>query len=319
MEDLVKGVLQGNRRAIARAISLIENNPDQCPDFIKKIYPATGKAFIIGITGAPGSGKSTLVNSLTQEFRKKGKRVGIIAVDPTSPFSGGALLGDRIRMDGLTSDKNIFIRSMGSRGSLGGLSKATIDASRVLDAAGFELIIIETVGAGQSEVDIVRVADCSIVIGIPGTGDAVQAIKAGILEIANIYVVNKSDRPGASEIANELKLLISLDPKAKEKGRWKIPVILTSSYKNTGIEELAATIEKYQKFLEDPVNYQYAWEQEMMKRKHEIHEIIKVEIFENMLTSLVNKQKWEEILRNVIDKKVDPYSAASAILDPLFQ
>jgi len=319
LEELVHGVLKGNRKAIARAISLIENKPDQCPAFIKKIYPATGKAFIVGITGAPGSGKSTLVNSLTQEFRKRGKKIGIIAVDPTSPFSGGALLGDRIRMDELTSDRNVFIRSMGSRGSLGGLSRATIDAARVLDAAGFEIIIIETVGAGQSEIDIVRVANCSIVIGIPGTGDAVQAIKAGILEIANIYVVNKSDRPGANEIANELKLLISLDPKSKEKGRWKIPVILTSSYKKTGIEELALTIESYQKFLNDPVNSDYALEQEMIRRKHEINEIIKVEIFENMLTSIVNKQKWEEIIRNVINKKVDPYSAAASILDPLFQ
>ncbi|MHA1940564.1 MAG: methylmalonyl Co-A mutase-associated GTPase MeaB, partial [Candidatus Hodarchaeales archaeon] len=204
MEELIERVLQGNRRAIAKAITLVENHPTDCEVFIQRIFPNTGNSHVIGITGPPGSGKSSLVNNLAKEYRKLDKRIGIIAVDPTSPFSGGALLGDRIRMDELSSDPNVFIRSMGSRGNLGGLSRATMDAIRVLDAAQFDIIIVETVGAGQGEVEIVRTAHTTIVIGIPGTGDAVQAIKAGILEIADIYVVNKKDRPGADEIAREL-------------------------------------------------------------------------------------------------------------------
>jgi len=320
MLKLIEQVLQGKRRAIARAISLVENEPQKCEEFIKSIYSATGKAFIVGVTGPPGSGKSTLVNNVASEFRKRGKTVGVIAVDPTSPFSGGALLGDRIRMDALSSDKGVFIRSMGSRGSLGGLSRATIDAIRVLDAAGYEIILVETVGAGQSEVEIVKTAHTTLVIGIPGTGDAVQAIKAGILEIADIYVVNKADRPGAQEIVNELKLLLSLDPSSKDERKWKIPIVSTSNIPPiSGITELVDTIAAHQKYLSDPTNEEYAREREMARRKNEINEIIKVEIFENMLENLINKQKWEEILQDVIEKKCDPYSAARSIMDPLFR
>jgi LAO/AO transport system kinase len=320
MEKLIEKVLQRDKRAIAKAITLVENHPAECELFIKEIFPSTGNAFVIGMTGPPGSGKSTLVNNLAIEFRKQKKKVGIIAVDPTSPFSGGALLGDRIRMDELSADPDVFIRSMGSRGSLGGLSRATIDAIRVLDAAGFDIILVETVGAGQGEVEIVRTAHTTVVIGIPGTGDAVQAIKAGILEIADIYVVNKKDRPGADEIARELRLLLTLDPHAKDEDRWQIPVISTSNVPPiTGIKELADTIFQHHAFLSDPKNKAYALELEMKRRKNEINEIIKVEIFENMLTSLIGKQEWEKILQNVIDKKVDPYSAARSIMDPLFR
>ena len=318
--ELVDKVLKGNKRAIAKAITLVENYPEKCEEFVQKIFPYTGEAFVVGITGPPGSGKSTLVNNIALELRKRGSSVGIIAVDPTSPFSGGALLGDRIRMDELSSDPDVFIRSMGSRGSLGGLSRATIDAIRVLDAATFDIIIVETVGAGQSEVEIVRTAHTTIVIGIPGTGDAVQAIKAGILEIADIYVVNKKDRPGADEIARELRLLLTLDPKSKDKDRWQIPVVSTTNLPPvSGIIELVDVIQQHQAFLRDPKNEKLVLELEMIRRKREINEIIKVEIFENMLSSLIDKQEWEKLLLDVINKKIDPYSAAKSIMDPLFR
>jgi LAO/AO transport system kinase len=317
LQNLVKKVLVGNRRAIAQAISLVENHPDKCADFIGSIFHATGNAFIVGITGPPGSGKSTLINNLTVQFRNHQKTVGVIAVDPTSPFSGGALLGDRIRMDDVQTDPGVFIRSMGSRGSLGGLSRATMDAIRVLDASGYDIILVETVGAGQSEVEIVRTAHCCCVLGIPGTGDAVQAIKAGIMEIADIYVVNKSDRPGAQEIVNELKLLLSIDPSIKEEEYWKIPVISTSSEDGTGITELAETILKFNEHLK--ANQDFNRERELTRRKYEILEILKVEFFENILDNLVNKQKWEEILNDIMIKKTDPYTAAKSIMDPFLR
>jgi LAO/AO transport system kinase len=209
---------------------------------------------------------------------------------------------------------------MGSRGSPGGLARATTDAIRILDAAGYDVILVETVGAGQSETEIVKTAHTTIVIGIPGEGDAVQAIKAGILEIADIYVVNKADRPGAGELVKELQLLLSITPQTEEFSTWKIPVLQTSNlHPLQGISELVDTVTKHHEFLRDPMNHQYAREREFSRRKSEIQEIIKYEIFENMLDNLYDRQKWEAILQRVIDKKEDPYTAATKIMDPLFQ
>lgn len=272
MDKLVADLLNGSRRALARILSIVENEEPEMQKALSQLFPHTGKAWVVGVTGAPGTGKSSLVNALAMIFRKKEKTVGIIAVDPTSPFSGGAILGDRIRMGDLSGDKGVFIRSMATRGSLGGLSRATRDAVRVMDAAGFDIIIVETVGAGQSEVDIVRTADTTLVIEAPGLGDDVQAIKAGILEIADIIVVNKSDRVGADQAVRSLRAMLELGhPAAREQfiahhgqmmrlepgtatvesnnSIWIPPVMKASARKNEGIAELVEQIEAHREHL----------------------------------------------------------------------
>ena len=268
MDKLVQDLLKGSRRALARMLTIVENERPEMQAFLSQLFPHTGKAWVVGVTGAPGTGKSSLVNALAKIFRAQEKTVGIIAVDPTSPFSGGAILGDRIRMTDLAGDKGVFIRSMATRGSLGGLARATRDAVRVMDAAGFDIIIVETVGAGQSEVDIVRTADTTLVIEAPGLGDEIQAIKAGILEIADIIVVNKADRVGADQAVRSLRAMLELGhPAAREQfishhGQmmtvetpatqddeqsilWIPPVLKASARKNEGLEELVAQIDAH--------------------------------------------------------------------------
>ncbi len=265
--DLVPDVLAGSRRALARLITRIENRTPDAADALSALYPHTGGAYVVGITGAPGTGKSTLVNALTRTLRAQDKTVGVVAVDPTSPFSGGAVLGDRIRMADLAGDPGVFIRSMANRGSLGGLAAATGDVVHALDAAGFDVVLIETVGAGQSEVDIARTAYTTIVIDAPGLGDDVQAIKAGILEIADILVVNKADRPGARNTVRALRAMLELghrlrtpghhglhllprdDERAPEYDVWQVPVIETVALENKGIDELAAAVEQHRAHL----------------------------------------------------------------------
>ena len=240
---LSERVLNGEPRAIARAISLIEDEAPEGAELIRRIFARTGRAYLVGVTGAPGSGKSTLVDRLIAELRRLGRSVGVVAVDPTSPFSGGAILGDRVRMQAHAGDSGVFIRSMATRGHLGGLARATAEAALVLDAAGLDIVLIETVGVGQDEIDIVRTADVSIVTLVPGTGDEVQALKAGIMEIADIFVVNKADRDGADRTVASIQALQSLE--RFEEGRWRPPIVKTEATAGAGITELADAIARF--------------------------------------------------------------------------
>ena len=244
--SLISSLRSGDPRALARAISTVENRQPGCSDVLKALFPHTGHARILGLTGAPGAGKSTLVDQLAKHYRKESQTVGIIAVDPTSPYTGGAILGDRIRMQDHHGDRGIFIRSMATRGSLGGLARTTADVATVLDASGRDRILIETVGVGQDEVDIVRLADITIVILVPGMGDDVQTIKAGIMEIADIFVINKSDREGAERVEREIRAMQSLDIR---KDGWTPPIVKTVASEGVGTTQLAAAVADYEAYL----------------------------------------------------------------------
>ena len=246
IQNLVERVTSGDARALARAITLVENRASESSELLKALFPRTGQAKVVGLTGSPGAGKSTLVDQLAREYRKQQKTVGIIAVDPTSPYSGGAILGDRIRMGSHFADPGIYIRSMATRGSLGGLARTTADVTSVLDASGRDVILIETVGVGQDEVDIVRLAEVTVVILVPGMGDDVQTIKAGIMEIADIFVINKSDREGAERVEREIRAMQSL---AVREDNWTPPIVKTVATAGEGVAELSAAISNYQEFL----------------------------------------------------------------------
>jgi LAO/AO transport system kinase len=246
-QSLIERLRSGDARALSRVISTVENRDPGCTELLKALFPHTGHARIIGLTGAPGAGKSTLVDQLAKHYRRGNRSVGIIAVDPTSPYSGGAILGDRIRMQEHFADAGIFIRSMATRGSLGGLARTTADVTAVLDASGRDVVLIETVGVGQDEIDIVRLADVTIVILVPGMGDDVQTIKAGIMEIADIFVINKSDREGAERVEREIRVMQSLDAR---KDGWTPPVVKTVASSGAGIEDLAKAIADYESYLQ---------------------------------------------------------------------
>jgi LAO/AO transport system kinase len=306
MADLADLVLAGDPRAVARAISLVEDDGEAGRALIARIYEHTGRAALIGVTGAPGVGKSTLVDRLVTEARRAGRTVGVLAVDPTSPFSGGAILGDRVRMSAHASDAGVFVRSMATRGNLGGLAAATSDAALVLDAAGKEIVIIETVGVGQDEVDIVRTADVSIVVLVPGTGDDVQALKAGIMEIADIFVVNKADREGADQVVNSVIASLSLQTFAE--GEWRPPVLKTEAANGVGVERLW---EEIQRFRQHAANHQ----QQRRKASHQsrLRGLLAQQLLEHVEKRLPAGE-FERLVEAIADRKTDPYSAAARLM-----
>jgi LAO/AO transport system kinase len=295
-------------RALARAISTIEDNRPESRKLLKALFNFTGRARVIGLTGAPGAGKSTLVDQLAREYRKQERTVGILAVDPTSPYTGGAILGDRIRMQSHHADPGIYIRSMATRGNLGGLARATTDAATVLDAAGKDIVLIETVGVGQDEIDIVRLADVTVVILVPGMGDDVQTIKAGIMEIADIFVINKSDREGADRVEREIRSMQSL---AIRSDKWTPPIVKTVAMDGRGVPELAAAIVNYEQFLEQK---DLLLKKKISNWRERLIEMLRDGLLERALRDLPERE-LDRFAADVVEHRTDPYSLVKMIID----
>lgn len=307
-DDLVNRLFKGEPRAVARAISKVEDASGDAAELMKAVFPRTGNALVIGITGSPGAGKSSLVDKLALHYKEKGERIGIVAVDPSSPFSGGAILGDRIRMQTLGLDKNVFIRSMATRGNLGGLARTTVDAVSILDAAGFDKVIVETVGVGQDEVEIVKTADVTAVVLVPGMGDDIQAIKAGIMEIGDVFVINKADREGVIRTEKELEALLSL---AHRQDLWHPPIVKTVATESKGIEDLSEAIEAYSKFVREGGK---SAERRVAIARWRLLELTRERLLAELLSNNGTEEKIDRLAEEIAEKKRDPYSAAEELI-----
>jgi LAO/AO transport system kinase len=305
----IERILAGDARAVARAISKVEDGTQGAAALMKSVFPHAGKGLVVGVTGSPGAGKSSLVDRLAGLYRARGERVGIVCVDPSSPFSGGAILGDRIRMQTLGLDAGVFIRSMATRGALGGLSRATVDAVAILDAAGYAKVIVETVGVGQDEVEIVKTADVSVVVLVPGMGDDVQAIKAGIMEIGDVFVINKADRDGVLRTEKELEAMLSL---AARPDGWEPPIVKTVATENRGTEELAAAVEGYREF-------QRGAEASLARRtsiaRWRLLELLRERLLERALAGDGAGARLERLAAEVAAKQRDPYTAVEELIE----
>jgi LAO/AO transport system kinase len=305
---IVEGILSGDRRMVARAISLVEDDSSEKENILSAIYPHTGRAYCLGITGAPGAGKSSLVDQLLMLMRRQGLRVGVVAIDPTSPFTGGAILGDRIRMQEHALDKGVFIRSMGTRGSLGGLSRATKDVVQILDAFGKDVVIIETVGVGQSEVDIIKYADTTVVVLTPAGGDSVQTIKAGIMEIADVFVVNKADLPGADRTVSEISMMLDLGGKARA---WRPPIVRTITLDGAGVGELYQALLNHREFLTVSGQIEKARKERV---RRDVIDLIEYKVKSAIWRQVSGSSEFESIVSRIMSRETDPYAAAVQIL-----
>ncbi len=307
-QDLVARLRAGDRRSLARAISVVETGGPQARELLAAAYPYAGNAHVVGITGPPGAGKSTLVTALALEWRSRGVSVGIVAVDPTSPFTGGAVLGDRIRMQALGGDPGVFIRSMASRGRLGGLARATADAVAMLDAAGFQVVLIETVGAGQGEVDIARAAHTTLVVEVPGMGDDVQSIKAGVLEIADVFVVNKADREGADKTVRQLRAMLHLAD--RQPGEWEPPVLTAVATTSTGSAAIVDAATRHLAYLRETgladARARHAAERELAAAVQEL------------ALERLRGQAWHDLVARIASRERDPYGSAEELFNALF-
>lgn len=311
--SLAQRILDGDLRAAARLMRDLDDGLRSAAGEMKLLYPNTGRAFILGITGPPGAGKSTLVDQLTAAYRKRGKRVGVVAIDPTSPFTGGAILGDRIRMNRHAEDPGVFIRSLATRGHMGGLSRSTGDVVNVMDAMGMDVVIIETVGVGQDEIDIVRMAHTTVVVSVPGLGDDIQAIKAGILEIGDLFVVNKADRDGADRTARELAAMLEM--KQIKAGEWQPKVLLTEASRNRGLDEMVAEIEAHRSYLVDSGALEL-----LMKERcaQQFMDLLRERLFTEVYGHIRINGRFREIVDEMSARRTDPYSAVETVIAERF-